>query len=82
MSATSLLGLKAQVAKSQQEAADIKEGRVDISTLRDRSRGGTIAAVLERKNPGVGTRDERDRQDIKVSARVPSKQVKRYHIQI
>jgi len=65
--ASSLFGLKAQVAKKQQEASDVRDGREDLETLRRRSKDGTIASLLERRNAGVGARDKKDRLEIKVS---------------
>ena len=65
MSAASLVALKSQLAKKQQE---VESG----SSLKDeRSRGkshprGSVAAVLERSNAGVAERDKLDRLELKV----------------
>lgn len=66
VTASSLLGLKAQVAKKQQEATDLKEGRTDLASMRDRSRGVGLGAVLERRNAGVAERDQKDKLELKV----------------
>ncbi|KAI3431435.1 hypothetical protein D9Q98_004487 [Chlorella vulgaris] len=64
--ASSLVAMQAQVLRAQQEAALVKEGKLDAEELRARRKGG-IAALLGKKNAGVGLRDERDRLEVKTA---------------
>ncbi|EFN53927.1 hypothetical protein CHLNCDRAFT_58391 [Chlorella variabilis] len=64
--AASLMALQAQVAKAQQEASLVREGKLDAEELRAR-RKGSMATLLERKNAGVGDRDQRDRLALKTT---------------
>eukprot|EP00887_Chlorella_sp_A99_P002345 scaffold10.g2345.t1 len=67
VSAASLVAMKAQLARTQQEAAAGREGRLDPEELRARRRGGL--ALLERgRNAGVEARDAADRQELRTSA--------------
>ncbi|PSC71976.1 pentatricopeptide repeat-containing protein [Micractinium conductrix] len=65
--AASLMAMQAQVARAQQEAALVKEGKLDPEEIRARRRG-PVAALLERKNAGVAGRDHRDRLEIKTAS--------------
>jgi len=63
------MALKSQVAKSQQEAVEVREGVLSADELRLRRRGGGgMAAVLHRTNAGVTERDRVDRLEVKVSS--------------
>ncbi|KAL4440396.1 hypothetical protein ABPG75_003397 [Micractinium tetrahymenae] len=64
--ASSLVAMQAQVFKAQQQAALVREGKLDPEEIRAR-RKGSVAALLERKNAGVAQRDARDRQEIKAN---------------
>ena len=65
MSATSLVALKAELYKTQQQASLVREGKLDPEELRARRRGGT-ALLQGRSNAGVAERDRRDRLEVKV----------------
>jgi hypothetical protein len=69
--ASSLMALQSEVAKTQQEASEVREGRLDAEELRARRRGGggAVAALLGRRNAGVAERDRVDRLEIKASIR-------------
>lgn len=65
--ASSLVAMQAQVFRAQQQAALVREGKLDPEEIRAR-RKGPVAALLERKNAGVAQRDARDRQEIKTAS--------------
>ncbi|KAL4431730.1 hypothetical protein ABPG77_002946 [Micractinium sp. CCAP 211/92] len=65
--ASSLVAMQAQVFKAQQQAALVREGKLDPEEVRAR-RKGSVAALLDRKNAGVTQRDARDRQEIKTAS--------------
>ena len=59
----SLLGIQAQIAKSQKDSKRLKRGEVDLATLRERQRyRGSLAALLNLPNPGVDKRSTRDEE--------------------
>lgn len=69
VSAASLVALKAEMYKAQQEAALVREGKLDGEQLRARRRGGSgLAAVTQRGNAGVAERDRRDRLELKTTS--------------
>ena len=58
---SSLIGLKAQVAKKQSESKAVKDGTVSLAELRERQRyRGSLAALLNLPNPGVEKRRKKD----------------------
>jgi hypothetical protein len=58
---SSLIGLKAQVAKKQSESKAIKDGTVSLAELRQQQRyRGSLAALLNLPNPGVEKRRKKD----------------------
>lgn len=65
--ASSLVAMQAQVFRAQQQAAMVREGKLDPEEIRAR-RKGSVAALLDRKNAGVSQRDARDRQDVKTAS--------------
>lgn len=68
VSASSLIALKSQVAKVQQETTDVREGRLDAEALREQRQraAGSLSAIFKQKNAGVAERDRTDRLEIKV----------------
>ena len=64
MGAGSLVGLRAQVAKKQQESKQLKLGSVDLMTLRRQQRGrsGSLKERMKGSNPGVEQRRQKDEQ--------------------
>lgn len=61
VSGTSLVSLRSQLASKQQEAAATRSGALDPEELRARRKGRD---VLSQSNPGVTSRDARDRADL------------------
>jgi hypothetical protein len=68
VSAASLVALKSQLAKKQQEVgANGVRNAADAGSKRHRGGGGgSVSALLQRSNPGVSDRDNADRLATKV----------------
>ena len=63
-----MVALKASVYKAQQEAALLREGKLDMADLRTQRRAAG-ASVLDRSNTGVQERDSLDKLHIKARRR-------------
>ncbi len=65
--AGSLVAMRAQLYKTQEDAKLVKEGLLDPAERRARKGGFDVASMADRKNSGVEERDRRDKLQLKAA---------------